>query len=48
VDGVPVIDESKRERLVARMAKEFGRKGAPIKPDNIFLPWDDAKGKSKG
>ncbi|KZT06524.1 translation initiation factor eIF-3b [Laetiporus sulphureus 93-53] len=48
VDGVPVIDQSKLERLLAKIAKEFSRKGAPIKPDDISVPWDDATGKSKG
>lgn len=30
------------------MAKEFAKKGAPFKTDNVYMPWDDAKGKSKG
>lgn len=48
VDGIPVIDKSKLDKLVAKICKEFSRKGVPIKPDDIFLPWDDAKGKSQG
>ena len=48
IDGVPVIDRSKEERLVSRIRKEFQRKGAPIKEDAIHLPWDSATGKSKG
>lgn len=48
VDGVPVIDASKRDKLLARIAKDFGRKGAPVKVEDMFVPWDDAKGKSKG
>ena len=48
VDGVPVIDASKRDKLLARIAKDFGRKGAPVKTEDMFVPWDDAKGKSKG
>ena len=48
VDGVPVIDKSKLEKLLARIAKEFAKKGAPIKPDEISVPWDDATGKSRG
>ena len=48
VDGVPVTDESKREKLLARIAKEFGKKGAPVKPDDMFIPWDEKTGKSKG
>lgn len=48
VDGVPVIDESKRERLLNKFCKEFGRKGVSIKPEDVYMPWNDAKGKSKG
>ena len=45
---MPVIDASKRDKLLARIAKDFGRKGAPVKTEDMFVPWDDAKGKSKG
>ncbi|RDB28912.1 Eukaryotic translation initiation factor 3 subunit B [Hypsizygus marmoreus] len=48
VDGVPIIDKSKLERLLAKITKEFSRKGVAIKPDDIFMPWDDTTGKSKG
>jgi translation initiation factor 3 subunit B len=48
VDGVPVIDKSKYERLTAKIVKEFGKKGSPIKAEDIFMPWDEATGKSKG
>ncbi|KAH9927290.1 translation initiation factor eIF-3b [Fomitopsis serialis] len=48
VDGVPIIDESKRGKLLDKIAKEFGRKGAPIKPADISVPWNASNGKSKG
>ena len=48
VDGVPVIDRSKLDKLLAKIAKEFTRKGAAIKPDDISLTWNDQTGKSKG
>ena len=48
VDGVPVIDKSKLERLLAKVAKEFSKKGVSIKQDDIFVPWDNVSGKSKG
>jgi len=48
VDGVPVIDESKTEKLLARISKEFSKKGVQIKPDDMFVPWNDSNGKSKG
>ncbi|KAJ3879082.1 eukaryotic translation initiation factor eIF2A-domain-containing protein [Lentinula edodes] len=48
VDGVPIIDNSKLERLLTKICKEFSRKGVPVKQDDIFMPWDEATGKSKG
>jgi translation initiation factor 3 subunit B len=48
VDGVPVIDKSKLEKLLAKISKEFTRKGAAIKPDDISVPWNDNTGKSHG
>jgi len=48
VDGVPVIDRSKLDKLLTKIAKEFSRKGAAIKPDDISVPWNDTTGKSNG
>ena len=48
VDGIPIIDRSKLERLLKKIAKEFTRKGAPIKPDDISLSWNDTTGESNG
>ena len=48
VDGVPVIDKSKLDKLLQKISKDFGRKGCPIKAENITVPWNDANGKSKG
>lgn len=48
VDGVPVIDKSKLDKLLAKISKEFTKKGAALKSENIFVPWDDVSGKSKG
>ena len=48
VDGVPVIDKSKVDKLLARIAKEFSKKGSPVKVDDMFIPWDEKTGKSKG
>jgi len=47
IDGVPVIDQSKLEKLLAKISKEFTKKGAPFKIDKAHVPWDDA-GKSTG
>lgn len=48
VDGLPVIDESKLERLRVKVAKEFSKKGVALKQEDIFMPWDNTAGKSKG
>jgi translation initiation factor 3 subunit B len=49
VDGVPVIDKSKLDKLLAKIAKEFARKGAAIRSsDDISLPWNEKTGKSHG
>ncbi|KAJ7783901.1 eukaryotic translation initiation factor eIF2A-domain-containing protein [Mycena maculata] len=48
VDGVPVIDKSKVDKLLARICKEFSRKGLSIKPDDITMPWDETTGKNRG
>ncbi|KAH9976378.1 translation initiation factor eIF-3b [Lactifluus volemus] len=48
VDGVPVIDKSKLDKLLTKIAKEFTRKGAAIKSDDISVPWNDKTGKSHG
>ena len=48
VDGIPVIDNSKLEKLLAKISKEFGKKGSKISPDDIFVPFDEKSGKSKG
>ena len=48
VDGVPIIDKSKLEKLLLKIAKEFTRKGAAIKPDDISVPFNEKTGKSNG
>ncbi|KAF5390296.1 hypothetical protein D9757_002830 [Collybiopsis confluens] len=48
VDGIPVIDKSKLEKLLVKICKEFSRKGVLVKPEDIFMPWDESTGKSAG
>jgi len=48
IDGAPVIDKSKLEKLLAKISKEFTKRGAPFKIDKAFVPWDDVAGKSTG
>jgi translation initiation factor 3 subunit B len=48
LDGVPIIDNSRREKLLAKISKEFAKRGSAISPNDITFPWDDDVGKSKG
>ena len=48
LDGAPSIDESRREKLLARISKEFAKRGSTISVNNITVPWDGSTGKSKG
>ncbi|KAJ7682801.1 eukaryotic translation initiation factor eIF2A-domain-containing protein [Mycena polygramma] len=48
VDGLPIIDKSKEDKLVARMAKEFMRRGVKTLGQDISVIWDESTGKSKG
>ena len=48
IDNTPIVDESKRDKLLARLRSEFNKAGAPIDEDRIQMPWDDAAGTNKG
>ncbi|KAF7307015.1 Eukaryotic translation initiation factor 3 subunit B [Mycena indigotica] len=48
VDGIPIIDKKKLDKLLSRICKEFTRKGIPVKPEEIYMPWDDATGNNQG
>ncbi|KAG8769981.1 Translation initiation factor 3 subunit b, partial [Ceratobasidium sp. 428] len=48
IDGVPAIDNSREGRLFAKIQKDFGRKGAPVKDGGLYMPYDESTGKSKG
>lgn len=48
LDGVPIIDNSRREKLLAKISKEFAKRGSTISPNDMTVPWDDAVAKSKG
>lgn len=48
LDGVPIIDTSRREKLLTKISKEFAKRGSTISASNMTVPWDDAIGKSKG
>lgn len=42
-----MIDQSKLDRFLEKVSKDFSRKGCPIKPENVTVPWNES-GKSKG
>lgn len=48
LDGVPIIDASRREKLLTKISKEFAKRGSTISTNNMIVPWDNAIGKSKG
>lgn len=48
VDGVPIIDNSKLDKLLSKITKTWQKQGVSIKQDKIFLPWDKSANKSKG
>jgi translation initiation factor 3 subunit B len=48
VDGIPIIDKSKLDKLLDRIGKQFTKKNAPISVDDMFVPWNDQTKKNKG
>lgn len=48
VDNIPIVDESKKQRLVDRLRSLFEKAGAPIEESGISMPWDDAAATNKG
>jgi translation initiation factor 3 subunit B len=48
MDGIPLVDESKKEKLVQRLRAAFTKAGADIDEDRIDMPWDNEAGSNKG
>jgi hypothetical protein len=48
LDNIPIIDVSKKQRLVERLRQVFDKAGAGIGEDDIEMPWDDEAGTNKG
>jgi translation initiation factor 3 subunit B len=48
IDNIPIVDESKRQRLVERLRQVFDKAGAGIDEERISMPWDDAAATNKG
>lgn len=47
VDGAPVVEESRREKLIKAITSTFNKKGIPLGEGKIEMPEDEEK-KSKG
>ncbi|CED84302.1 translation initiation factor eif-3b [Phaffia rhodozyma] len=48
VDNVPIVDESKKGKLLERLCALFNKQNVNVTEDQIIFPWDDEAGSSKG
>lgn len=48
LDNIPIVDESKRQRLMDRLRQVFDKAGAGLAEDRITMPWDDKAATNKG
>ncbi|OXC62994.1 eukaryotic translation initiation factor 3 subunit B [Cryptococcus neoformans] len=48
VDNIPIVDDSKKQRLLERLKQTFAKVGAPIEEESIEMPWNAAAGTNKG
>lgn len=48
VDNIPVVDVSKKQRLLERLKQTFAKVGAPVEEESIDMPWDVTSGTNKG
>lgn len=48
VDNIPIVDDSKKQRLLERLKQTFAKVGAPIEEESIDMPWNAAAGTNKG
>ncbi|KAL1409773.1 Translation initiation factor 3 subunit b [Vanrija albida] len=48
IDNLPLVDESKKARLIERLRQIFAKAGAPIDEDRINMPWDAENNSNKG
>ncbi|WVQ84000.1 eukaryotic translation initiation factor 3 subunit B [Cryptococcus sp. DSM 104549] len=48
IDNIPIVDESKKARLIERLRQLFAKAGAPIEEESINMPWSDAEKTNKG
>ncbi|KAJ1937948.1 Translation initiation factor 3 subunit b, partial [Linderina pennispora] len=47
VDNLPVVDESKEEKLIAVLKKLFKKQAGAVKDNGIHMPHEEVKGKNK-
>lgn len=48
VDNIPIVDESKKQRLVDRLRQVFDKAGASIDEERVSMPWDESAATNKG
>jgi len=48
LDNIPIVDESRKQRLVDRLCQTFEKAGAALEQDRMSMPWDDKAGTNKG
>lgn len=48
VDNIPVVDVSKKQRLIERLRQTFAKVGAPVEEESIDMPWNVTTGTNKG
>ena len=47
VDGCPVVPEDSKAKLIKFLCKKLSDVGK-VKPDTVFMPMDEAAGKTQG
>ncbi|RXK42219.1 hypothetical protein M231_00577 [Tremella mesenterica] len=48
IDGTPIVNRDRKDRLVERLKLLFEKAGVPIDDDRIEMPWDDVAETNKG
>lgn len=48
VDNIPIVDVSKKQRLLERLRQTFAKVGAPVEEESIDMPWNGTAGTNKG
>jgi translation initiation factor 3 subunit B len=48
VDNLPIVDISKKEKLIQTLEKRFAKVGPASTENGIYMPWDEQLDTSKG